>query len=95
MRGSARLYLNVDLCVHHLDNYRLRGVTGCRVRGCGLGRGGGVVSSAAGPVRSEVSLALVETPHLLQGEVWRTDLLHGLLAVCNERSHYHDAACGQ
>ena len=46
-----------------------------------------MVSSAAGAVRSEVSLALVETPHLLQGEVGRSDLLHGLLAVCNERSH--------
>ena len=54
-----------------------------------------MVSSAAGAVRSEVSLALVETPHFLQGEVGRSDLLHGLLAVCNERSHYHDAGCGQ
>ena len=46
-----------------------------------------MISSAAGAVRSEVCLALVETPHLLQGEVGRSDLLHGLLAVCNERSH--------
>ena len=46
-----------------------------------------MVTSAAGAVRSEVRLALVETPHLLQGEVGRSDLLHGLLAVCNERSH--------
>ena len=65
------------------------------VRGRGLGRGGGVVASTAGAVGSEVGLALVNTPHLVQGEVWRTDLLHGLLAVCNERSHYHDAGCGQ
>ena len=50
-----------------------------------------MVTSAAGAVRSEVRLALVETPHLLQGEVGRTDLPHGLLAVCNERSLYHDA----
>ena len=50
-----------------------------------------MVTSAAGAVRSEVRLALVETPHLLQGEVGRTDLPHGLLAVCNERSLCYDA----
>ena len=46
-----------------------------------------MISSTAGAVWPEVSLALVETPHLLQGEVWRSDLFHGLLAVCNERSN--------
>ena len=36
---------------------------------------------------SEVSLALVQAAHLLQGEVGGPDLLHHLLAVCNKRTY--------
>ena len=33
---------------------------------------------------SEVSLALVQAAHLLQGEVGGPDLLHDVLAVCTK-----------
>ena len=76
------LVLDTSITSH---NYRLgRAVAaGGGVGGRGLGRGGGVVPGAR-PVWSEVSLALVQAAHLLQGEVGGPDLLHHLLAVCNK-----------
>ena len=81
--NTACRVTNTSITSH---NYRLgRAVAaGGGVGGRGLGRGGGVVPGAR-PVRSEVSLALVQAAHLLQGEVGGPDLLHHLLAVCNKR----------